>query len=140
MELTIGNDAGPLEGLEALVYSFDGRSTYAGTFVDGEEAGWRVVHATLEPGVPAAAEARRDGLVRYGSRAFEILDVRFYDADGETLQFAVGSSMRVVAGLPHQRPGVRRAAHHRGGHAEGRRDARAPVLDESDRVSRRRQP
>ncbi len=88
---------GGIDGLEAVVCAPDGRASYGGLFDGAGESGWRVVGAPLEHAATAAPGSRRDGVVRYGSRAFEIVDVHFFDAAArETSQFGVGSSLRVV--------------------------------------------
>src|SRR5262249_4567841 len=96
LRLMVWADAEAAEGLETLVSSPDGRASYAGVFVgDSNGAGWRELEAALTPGAAAGAGGA-PGIVRYGSRAFTILDVRFYgDGDRETLQFAVGSRLKV---------------------------------------------
>jgi lipopolysaccharide transport system ATP-binding protein len=98
IELTVWADPGVLDRLEAVVCSSDGRAAFGGAFEDAGESGWHVIAAPLDHGVPEeGAEPRRGGVVRYGSRAFEIVGVRFSDdTDRETAQFAVGSRMRVV--------------------------------------------
>ena len=113
VELTVWADAGALDGLEAVVCSADGRASYRGAFAAAGEPGWQVVAAPLKPGAPPAGASCQGGTVRYGSRALEIVDVRFYDAaDRETLQFAVGSTLRVALDYRinapdfHERPTV----------------------------------
>ncbi len=97
VELTMWADPSASDGLEVAVCDPDGRAAFGGSFEGGDAAGWRVVAAPLRPGGADTTTLRRDGIVRYGSRAVEILDVRFYDSAGsETLQFAVGSAMRVA--------------------------------------------
>jgi hypothetical protein len=97
LELTMWSDPGASAGLEVAVNDHDGRHVYGGTFDGNGSGGWHVVVAALEPGATRLAASQREGTVRYGSRALEIVDVRFCDAAGrETLQFAVGSTMRVA--------------------------------------------
>jgi homopolymeric O-antigen transport system ATP-binding protein len=112
VELTVWADPGALEGLEVLVCAPDGRAGYGGLFEHAGGPGWHVVGAPLAPGSAPAAESRPGGMIRYGSRAFEILDVRFFDEAGETSQFGVGSSFRAVLDYRindpdfHERPTV----------------------------------
>jgi ABC-type polysaccharide/polyol phosphate transport system ATPase subunit len=97
LELTMWSDPGASDGLEVAVSDPDGRRLYGGPFDGGSGPGWRVLGAALEKGATGVAASRREGVVRYGSRALEIGNVRFCDAAGrETLQFAVGSTLRVA--------------------------------------------
>ena len=97
IELTVWADPGALDGLEAIVSSSDGRACFGGAFQGAGGSGWHVIAAPLEHGLPEGADRRPSGMVRYGSRAFEIVGVRFSDEmDRETAQFGVGSCMRVA--------------------------------------------
>jgi lipopolysaccharide transport system ATP-binding protein len=112
VELTVWADPGALDGLEVSVCSPDGRAGYGGLFERAGGAGWQVIGAPLAHGAAPAAESRPGGVIRYGSRGFEILDVRFFDEDRETSQFGVGSRLRAVLDYRindpdfHERPTV----------------------------------
>lgn len=58
---------------------------------------WAVARARVQPVVGRDAHIRLpEGLVRYGTKAVEITDVRFLDADGkESHFFDIGTSMKV---------------------------------------------
>lgn len=97
IELTVWTDPGASQTLEAIVCSSAGQADLGGVFEDAGGVGWRVIAAALDRCAPEDARTHRGGVVRYGSRAFEIVGVTFSDElDQDSLQFAVGSRMRVI--------------------------------------------
>jgi lipopolysaccharide transport system ATP-binding protein len=97
VELTILADPGAADPLEVLVSDPDGSAVFSGVFEMTEARGWHTRTASLERGGAALVQEAGPESARYGSRAVEIVDVRFFDGAGlETQQFPVGSKLRVA--------------------------------------------
>jgi lipopolysaccharide transport system ATP-binding protein len=97
IELTSWSDGAAGDAPEIAVFDEDGKGSYVAAFEPPSGAGWHTSRAALRTGSPTPAAGPADAVVRYGSRALEIVGVQFRDAGGsEAHLFGIGGTLKVA--------------------------------------------
>ena len=97
LTVEVGCGGSPEQDLEVILFHPDGTKQFSGRFPLPQAAGWTDVQTTVAEGQQTVIPTQTpNGVIRYGQRAVEIVDVQFLDEyEQESLQCEVGTVMRV---------------------------------------------